>query len=118
MPKLIKISFLTCFISTFSLWGWGQNLVPNGSFEQFSNCPDGLNDFSQTKFWTVPTLGSPDYFHTCTVGDASVPNNIFGSQTALSGSAYIGITVYDTFDIYSYREYIQVQLQQTILYLQ
>tara|TARA_R110001592_G_scaffold361235_1_gene671420 strand:- start:303 stop:1223 length:921 start_codon:yes stop_codon:yes gene_type:complete len=95
--------------------GLAQNLVPNPSFEDTIGCPAGLNDLPKTTFWTVPTLGSPDYFHTCNSGDANVPNNIFGTQSALSGSAYIGISVYDTFNSYSYREYIQIQLQQTLV---
>jgi len=92
---------------------WGQNLVPNPSFEQMNNCPTLFGDFSVSD-WTKPTQGSPDYFNTCNGGDAGVPNNILGNQNALSGNAYVGLGVYDTQSVYSYREYVQVHLQQSL----
>jgi len=97
--------------------GMGQtNLVVNPSFEDTVSCPTTLADLSATTFWTAPTQGSPDYFNSCTSNsDVDVPNNGFGNQMALSGNAYTGISVYDLFDTYSYREYIQVQLQQTLV---
>lgn len=91
----------------------GQNLVPNPSFEDTVSCPTVFGDFSVSN-WTKPTQGSPDYLNICNSGDANVPNNLLGSQSALSGNAYVGIAVYDTQGVYSYREYIQIQLQQTL----
>lgn len=114
MKQLLKI-LLTLLITNYSfLIVNGQNLVPNPSFEDTAYCPTTLADLSATIFWTAPTIGSPDYFNVCNSGDANVPNNIFGTQSALSGNAYIGISVYDTQDVYSYREYVQIQLQQQL----
>ena len=89
--------------------------MPNPSFEDTIGCPVNLDDLSKTTVWTSPTQGSSDYFHTCSSGDANVPNNIFGAQSALTGNAYVGIGVYDIFDSFSYREYIQTQLQQPLI---
>ncbi len=111
MKKLL-LSFL--ILNFASLISKAQtNLVPNPSFEDTVSCPSVFGDFSVSD-WNSPTQGSPDYLNTCNIGDANVPNNLLGSQLALSGNAYVGIGVYDTQSIYSYREYIQVQLQQSL----
>jgi len=94
---------------------FGQNLVPNPSFEDTVSCPSTLADLSSITFWTAPTQGSPDYFNSCSSNsDIDVPLNGFGNQIALSGNAYVGIGVYDTQSVFSYREYIQVQLEQAL----
>lgn len=76
-----------------------QNLVYNGSFEEYSECPQGneLNNgqFERAIGWFRPTFGTPDYFHRCnydinffhTVG---VPENFWGYQEAFHGNAYVG----------------------------
>ncbi|HEY1040925.1 MAG TPA: T9SS type A sorting domain-containing protein [Bacteroidia bacterium] len=110
MKKIIYILLIQlCYNSTYS-----QNLVPNPSFEDTVGCPTTLADLSKTTYWTSPSWGSPDFFHACNGGNAGIPNNTFGSQLALYGSAYIGFGVYDSQDIYSYREYIQAPLTQTL----
>ncbi|MGE0560375.1 MAG: T9SS type A sorting domain-containing protein [Flavobacteriales bacterium] len=116
MYKLVKILLLLIINCSLLInKGLAQNLVPNPSFEDTVSCPTTLADLSATTFWTAPTQGSADYFNACGSGDANVPNNIFGTQSALTGNAYVGIGVYDTFDTYSYREYIQVQMQQNLI---
>lgn len=96
------------------MFGYAQNLVPNHSFEDTTSCPVTLADLSKANNWTSPTDGSPDYFNSCNGSVAGVPNNIFGTQSAIDGSAYVGISVYDLNNSYSYREYLQVQLLQTL----
>ncbi|OFY86465.1 MAG: hypothetical protein A3K10_14770 [Bacteroidetes bacterium RIFCSPLOWO2_12_FULL_31_6] len=116
MKQLTKIS-LTLLLTFVCSVGVGQtNLVPNGSFEDTVQCPTTLADLSKTVSWTAPTFGSPDYFNSCTSNsNIDVPNNGFGSQAALTGNAYVGIQIYDTQSVFSYREYIQAQLQQTLI---
>ncbi|MBD3635701.1 MAG: hypothetical protein HUJ25_00005 [Crocinitomicaceae bacterium] len=87
-----------------------QNLVPNPSFEDTVYCPAGTFDLGSMNNWTDASDGSPDFFHSCNGTTAGVPNNVFGEQLAHTGSAYAGISVYDTLDTWSYREYIQVEL--------
>lgn len=111
MKKIIITYLIFAFTNLFYCQ---QNLVPNPSFENFVYCPITLADLSATSNWNAPTQGSPDYFNSCNVGNASVPNNLFGSQNAYTGSAYVGISVYDTQNSYSYREYLQTQLTKTL----
>jgi outer membrane protein OmpA-like peptidoglycan-associated protein len=94
-----------------------QNLVENPSFESFLECPDHLGNFGEDlTYWSVPTLGTTDYFNTCSLS-MGVPANFMGEQTAKSGEAYLGFYMYAPED---YREYIQgelkVPLQQGLTY--
>lgn len=92
------------------------NLVPNPSFEDTLYCPVTLADLSATTFWNAPTQGSPDYFNACSSNtNINVPNNAYGNQPAKSGNSYVGVSVYESQNINSYREYIQVQLKQQLL---
>lgn len=85
---------LILFISSIQLYGQ-QNLVPNGSFEEYWECPTGndLNNgqFERCKYWWKPTLGTSDYFHQCNNGTVSVPDNFWGYQEAYHGNGYVGI---------------------------
>ncbi|MCR9103399.1 MAG: hypothetical protein NXI25_25870, partial [bacterium] len=74
-----------------------QNLVINPSFEEYLDCPTGV-DLTGTHTgmdlvvgWTTPTVSS-DYYHVCGDEWAGVPANIgFGFQYPRSGDAYAGI---------------------------
>jgi len=74
------------------LQGYGQNLVINGSFEEYTSCTEGISQFNFMKGWRNPTAGSPDYFSTCmNYEDSQVPDNMSGYQFPHSGKAYAGI---------------------------
>ncbi|MGE0638525.1 MAG: OmpA family protein [Bacteroidia bacterium] len=84
-----------------------QNLVPNPSFEAHTVCPKELGKRQlYIENWIQPTAGSIDYFHRCS-NTCGVPDNVVGYQEALSGDAYIGITVYHE----RYRVYAQAPLK-------
>lgn len=87
-----------------------QNLVPNGSFEDFIYCPTAMDDFSVSE-WINPTTGSPNYLNSCNTADAGVPQNSWGYQSAHSGNAYVGFHTSD-FEPFSTnaREYVQSKL--------
>jgi hypothetical protein len=93
----------------------GQNLVINGNFERYTNCPWGI---SQTDFaapWFTPTDATPDYYNSCAgVGSfVTTPNALAGYQVPLSGNAYMGAHLYTKFGsnpTNSYREYLEVPL--------
>jgi hypothetical protein len=72
-----------------------QNLVLNGSFEQYTNCPTGL---AQVNFhcygWRTYTGATPDYHRVCGATPVSVPNNFAGYQAAAQGQAYVGLLNY------------------------
>lgn len=74
-----------------------QNLVPNGSFEEYSECPTGneLNNgqFERATGWFRPTNSTPDFYHRCNNninGTVGVPNNFWGYQEPFHGQGYIG----------------------------
>jgi gliding motility-associated-like protein len=74
--------------------GQNQNFVYNGSFEEYSECPQtnelGNGQFERALGWFRPTLSTPDYFHRCNNGYVSVPHNFWGFQEAYHGDGYIG----------------------------
>lgn len=72
------------------------NLVPNPSFENYSQCPFTINQAITTVSWTS-TGGTSDYFNTCANGNAasvSVPLNFAGNQLPATGNAYCGFAAY------------------------
>jgi hypothetical protein len=97
----------------------GQNLVPNGDFEQHSACPTNLNQLYKTYFWFNPAIyppngGSPDYFNGCdSTNVAGVPSNWLGFQQAHSGNAYGGIACWHF--QYLFREYLEVPLTAPLI---
>lgn len=71
-----------------------QNLVPNGGFEEYENCPDNAGQIELSTGW-VSRQGSPEYFHQCSSDEwASVPHNKVGYQIPHDGLAYAGIITY------------------------
>lgn len=78
-----------------------QNLVPNGSFEDYTECPDLLNQMDRATGWDR-YRGSPDYFNRCnTAGPGSppdemlgVPLNALGWQEPATGDAYAGVLLW------------------------
>src|ERR1700704_5421680 len=71
-----KLALFCCIIST-AFAGKGQNLVPNGDFEQYSGCPNFAGQMDSCLFWInpapYPPAGSPDYFNQC-ASFVNVPN--------------------------------------------
>ena len=104
-----KTLFILLFISNFGL---AQNLVPNPSFEDTINCPNGVNSISSVATWFNPTQASPDYYHFCgTNVNNGIPTNSWGYQYAQDGNAYVGIATYWNDSLLpEYREYLEVNL--------
>jgi hypothetical protein len=90
----------------------GVNLVPNGQFEFFTNCPFADSQFDFASPWFTPTSASSDYFNSCggPYSPVSTPTNVVGVQVPLSGQGYAGAFVYGTNAGISYREYLEVPL--------
>lgn len=109
------------FLSSIFLTSlYGQNLVPNGGFENFNNCPTDISQLSEVVSWlnpsNTPNYSTPDYFNSCSVTSCSsdVPNNRFGSNIlSHSGNGYVGFLGYYSSIVSgqpNVREYIMVQL--------
>lgn len=98
----------------------GQNLVPNHSFEEFEKCPSNFTVNYRNELvpgWYIPSLGTPDYFNSCTRNQVGVPQNFMGYCLPQEGLAYAGIIVLleppivPTKDkLINYREYLQTRL--------
>jgi hypothetical protein len=109
--------------------GLAQNLVPNGSFECGEDICDAYQspqvaDFSRYACgWSCPNQGTTDIFTTkipiteCyTHMPYSGPNYHQGNQLPRTGSRFAGIYTYGTGgDTVSYREYLQVPLEQPMI---
>jgi hypothetical protein len=123
MKNLVIIS-IGCVLSFFTLKGQ-INIVPNPSFETFTNCPTGLsqwyrcndwnsvNMFVGSKKFSCPapyTVGSPDYYKTCGTGGSSLPSSYAGFTWANSGSSCMGLVLYNQGYPNSGREYLSSQL--------
>lgn len=94
-----------------------NNLVPNGNFETYSDCPDDISQISRAIPWYSPTdNGSPEYYNQCSeewIG-VSVPDNGCGYQLAHSANAYAGIFAFHKLT-HNQREFLQVELNDTII---
>ncbi len=86
-----SITLLLCNILTLT----AQNLVPNGSFEQYVICPSIPGQLDNTNAWFSPNTGDPDFFNECAEDtEVWIPDNMYGNQVAASGEGYVGIMVY------------------------
>jgi OmpA-OmpF porin, OOP family len=94
-----------------------QNLVPNGSFEEYSDCPGSYSEnpaaFRATS-WRALNTGSPDYFNTCSDGGAAVPYNWAGVSEAFDGYGYAGIYTWMNLEK-EYREYLHCKLTEPLI---
>lgn len=85
-----------------------QNLVPNGSFEEFNGCPNfytkAHENIPSVNSWFKYGQPTPDYFNRCNKGIVGVPENFAGIQDAQNGNAYLGLIVYKN----RYRKYREI----------
>ena len=91
-----------------------QNLVPNGSFEEYIACPPNFSFLDYAVGWRTEYL-SPDFFHACHTGTAAgVPYNTCGYQYPASGQGYAGIITYDSGNPFV-REVMSAELQAAVV---
>lgn len=100
-----------------------QNMVPNGNFETYSNCPENAQLHSAIP-WLQPNIptwgGSSDYYHTCVTNISPPPSAAGGFQWPHSGNGYAGImlfwdTLNNNYNIDKWREYIEVGLAKNMV---
>jgi hypothetical protein len=111
--------FITCGVCE------AQNLVPNGDFEQYSNCPVGFGQIDSLLYWFNPCIppyggsgtlsGSSDYFNACNdTAGVNVPYSSFGFQLAHSNNGFAGLALF-FINISNFREYIEVPLTSPLI---
>jgi len=96
---------------------FGQNLVPNPSFEEYIDCPFTTGEFELQVVNWFSWSESPDYFHICNndiEGSVGVPNNAWGWQNSVSGDAYSGLVTYVHTNP-DLREYMAVELNSPLV---
>lgn len=91
-----------------------ENLVPNPSFERYSECP-GLSMITTALGWSS-YRDSPDFFHSCATFNSSVPNNAAGYQCPATGSGYSGIYTFRSDAIFpkNAREFLGIKLTKQL----
>ncbi len=92
--KLLKQCTIFCALFVFFIAnGYSQyNLVPNPSFEEYTNCPQGLYN-EHPDYWFQPAGGGGGYLNACRIigGYPIVPYTGLGFQFAKTGVAFIGM---------------------------
>jgi hypothetical protein len=102
---LIIASILICSAA------FGQNLVPNGTFDHQDSClPGSLVSGYMVEPWIE--WSSPDFFHPCNEESYSVPSNFFGFEEPLAGRGYVGIAGYVSTVLF--REFVSVKLTDSL----
>lgn len=106
MVKLDRFLLFTFLI--LSHLSFGQNIIPNPSFEQKSDCPDHwsiseIDQLERCNFWYNVTQASPDFYHQCAISTVGIPSNHLGSESPMDGKAYLGFYAYvSTHEWYEY----------------
>lgn len=112
----IRTVILSMFLGLSSTI-YGQNLVPNPSFEDTIHCPIPNSQLYYSMGWLNPNGYSPDYYHSCansTNPNFGTPNNWYGFQVPRTGVAYAGIYIPVNAGN-NLREYVQTQLTSPLI---
>ncbi len=114
MKTFLKIFFTILILHfAFCISVFSQNLVPNPSFEEYSNCPN--DDFMLPNDWYTCSL-TPDYCNACdTTNGCGVPANGFGYQEAADGKGYCGFYGLSVHSNWSYKEYLGSELLEPLI---
>jgi hypothetical protein len=114
VPIKVKILFGSLWF-LIAVTSYGQNLIPNYSFEIYDSCPIAYTPVDVATPWKQATTGTTDYFNACGSSGSGIPWNFAGYQSAMDGSAYCGLAMYADTPGTNYREYIQVKLLDTLV---
>ena len=118
MKQNLYFIFIVVFLSISNICQ-SQNLIPNPSFEEIDSCPPDKphQKFVFCKGWWQPTTGTPDLLTPCNTGSYSVPFNLAGYCTPLSGTSYVGMLLYSVYGLSKkeYREYLETKLLEPMV---
>jgi len=103
----------------------GQNLVPNGGFEDMKNCPETFkfSSIEAASDWeNVPYVDqrgnefqhTPDFYHQCARGPYGTKNNKYGDSEPASGKGYGGFIALNN-DRFGRPEYLITPLKQNLI---
>ncbi|MBK9282775.1 MAG: T9SS type A sorting domain-containing protein [Sphingobacteriaceae bacterium] len=120
MNKKIKILSLTnaLLLVSFANLKAQANLVPNFSFETYTNCPNSEDQVEYSTGWSKYSTASatPDYYNACSsFSSFGVPKNVYCNQPARRNcNAYIGLVTYWS-PVSNAREHVGIQLSQPLI---
>ncbi len=95
-----------------------QNIVPNPSFENLTDCPSYYGQFGFVSDWFPMNGGNPDLYNPCATNpEVSAPSNVFGYQQPASGIGYVGMWGWSgqTISGFGYREIIGARLIEPLI---
>lgn len=122
-PITMKLNLVVllcfCTLSSFS-----QNLVINGDFELYDQCPQvvgSVNGYVQDVY-NPQTDGTTDFFNDCSpsvnncddLSYSSIPLNLAGYQVPYSGNGMMGQVYWQESPQINYHEYFICKLSQTL----
>ncbi len=119
MKKILPL----CALFVFTAKCYSQtNLVNNGSFESYSNCPTAFSQVNYANGWVKSFIWNSnpggwhtEYMNSCNGGNwVGVPANGWGSQTAYDGSGYIAQAPSCPSQQANYRENIYTSLSSPL----
>lgn len=103
----------------FSLSLFAQNLVPNHSFEDHSDCPDDYGQVDLCTGWSRSTNNNDPEFHTeflhaCGSPTFSAPTSTWGFQEPVEGDGYMALVTLAPAVMANYRENIYAELNRPL----
>ena len=113
----MKTLLLALMASAASVTTLAQNLVPNPSFEEYLECPQGTAGLHEQVIDWYSWQLTPDFFHVCNnegLGSAGVPQNAWGYQWPITGDGYAGVITFEEFNPEG-REYMAGQLTSALV---
>lgn len=117
LQSCLFVSTLILLMGSFSYSLTAQNLVPNPSFEEYLECPNGTAELhTQVVDW-YSWQETPDYFHSCNNnlnGNAAVPFNAWGFQWPITDEAYAGLATF-AHHVTDIREYMAAPLIEPLV---
>lgn len=105
----MRFIIIILFITHINI-GFTQELIPNGSFEEYNNLPAIYGCFGPLYInnWYSASGTSPDYFHFYGANEAQLPFSYVAEVNPVSGNAIVGICNTSEFN---WHEYFQIKLQ-------
>lgn len=101
--KGIIIFCLISFLFVGLNGGYAQNLVANGGFEEYSDCPDNIGQIKRAVPWQSLNTGTPELFNTACGYSEIVPNN---------GAGYAGFIFFSDYE--EAIEYLTISLNKPL----
>lgn len=98
-----------------------QNLILNGDFEEYWECPDDETQIERCKnvynplYYPPPNWSSTsDYFNSCSNSIVNIPNTFSGYQESRSGNGFVGLIVWKESSTNYYNEYFQLEFSDIL----